>query len=131
MTIIKAIERADTQINNAIPAEEKLRWLSALDGQLYSEVISHYAGAPSTMPSYSYDGDMSTELMVPAPYDELYVDYLVMRIHLAHGDIDRYNAAAALYNNDLKAWQRQYNSTHSYVNGKNPDGTYWVYGLRF
>lgn len=132
MTIQQAIDRARLQADTELPDSELTRWLSLLDGQLYNEVVSHYAGNEGgEAPSYDEDTDPETELMVPAPYDDLYVYHLVMRIHLAHGDLDRYNAAAIMFNNCQKAWQRQYNNTHNYVNGKNQDGTYWVYGLRF
>lgn len=132
MKISEAIERALIQADTEAPASEMTRWLSSLDGQLFAEITTHYAGNEGeTRPSYDEETDPETELLIPAPYDEAYVWYLVMRIHLAHGDLDRYNAAALMYNSAQKAWARKYNETHTYVNGRNPDGSYYVYGLHF
>lgn len=132
MTISKAIDSARIRADTELPDSVLVGWLSALDGQLYNEVIAHYAGAEdTTRPAYDDETDPETDLMIPAPYDEVYVDYLVMRIHLDHGDLDRYNTAAVMFDRSQKAWMRQYNQTHTYVNGKREDGTYWVYGLKF
>lgn len=133
MTIQRAIETARAQASTELSNEILVGWLSRLDGQLWQEVCSHYAGnEDGTMPSYDEDTDLeATELLAAAPYDELYPTYLCMRIHLDHGDIDRYNNSADQYNLALKAWQRHYNANHRYVNGKDKNGRYWVYGLRF
>jgi len=41
---------------------------------------------------------------VPAAYDSLYVDYLVMEIDLNNADYERYNNDALLYAEKLKRW---------------------------
>lgn len=42
MTIAHAIARFDTLYPNVFPYAEKLRWLSALDGQIFQDIISAY-----------------------------------------------------------------------------------------
>ena len=86
MTILEAITRADLIRPNELDPAVKLRWLSTLDGQIHAELLASHAGAPE--PFRGYDGEtelQTTELLVPYPYDELYLRYLLMRIDLEHG----------------------------------------------
>ena len=47
---------------------------------------------PAPFSGYGPETELqSTSLLVPWPYDELYLRYLVMRIDLEHGELDRYN----------------------------------------
>ena len=110
---MEAILQADRLRPNEIPAAEKLRWLSALDGQLHLELLSAFTEAPA--PFSGYDGEtelQSTQLLVPWPYDELYPRYLVMRLDLEHGELDRYNNDAALFNRLCQRFAAHYNRVH-------------------
>jgi hypothetical protein len=115
MTIFQAMALGDRLRPNELDPALKLRWLSTLDGQIHAELIcGHEAtgngqetggeAAPGTgFPAAfrGYDGStelQSTQLLVAYPYDELYVVYLVMRIDLEHGELDRYNNSAARFN---------------------------------
>ena len=123
MTILEAVTRADQIRPNELDAAVKLRWLSTLDGQIHTELLSACADRPE--PFLGYDGETelrTTELLVPYPYDELYLHYLIMRIDLAHGELDRYNNEAAQFNRLWQSCAAAYNRNHR------PLG---VTGLRF
>ena len=51
--------------------------------------------------------------MIPFPYDELYPRYLAMRIDLEHGELERYNNDAALFNRLWQTTAAHYCRTHS------------------
>ena len=118
MTILEAITRADQLRPNDLSPAVKLRWLSTLDGQIHAELLlSHDAGDPMPpAPFRGYDGDtelQSTELLIPFPYDELYLRYLLMRIDLEYGELDRYNNEAAQFNRLWQSCAGQYCRTHT------------------
>ena len=67
------IERLDMLEPNDYAPEQKLRWLSALDGKIYREVIRTHEGG-NVWPGPYVRGD--EELIVPLPYGEdIYYHY--------------------------------------------------------
>lgn len=58
--------------------EEKLRWLSQVDGQWYREmVLTHEGAEETTFAPYTTDGDKSVALLIAPPYDEVYIPFSV------------------------------------------------------
>lgn len=113
MTILEAITRADLIRPNELEPAVKLRWLSTLDGQIDRELLGAHADASGSFRGYDGDTELSaTELLIPWPYDELYVRYLLMRIDLEHGELDRYNNEAAQFNRLWQSFAGQYCRTH-------------------
>jgi len=111
MTITQAIERADAATPNTYAASDKIRWLSALDGRIRKEIIDRHEGGTSA-PSAEYGEETDTVLLVPAPWDELYVHWLCAMIHYANGEIKRYNNALALFDESYAAFARNYTREH-------------------
>ena len=113
MTIAEAIKKARILRDTEIPDSTMVGWLSAHDGTVWEEVIRHYERPPDSRPSYGEAADReATELLIQAPWDELYPHYLAMLIDLAHQDIDRYNNEAMVYEQQRRAWANHYNKTH-------------------
>ena len=112
MKVIEAINRIDEIKPNTILQTEKIRWLSVLDGQIKKKIIDTHEGGEN-IKFNGYDNNSSeTELLVPFPYDELYVQYLESKIDYANGEMTRYNISATNYNasySDFEAW---YHKTH-------------------
>lgn len=110
MTIESAIDRLDALVYNRLGVEEKVAWLSELDGIIYREILStHLETAGKGFPGYHGGTPMSKALLVPAPYDRLYIPYLEMRLFDVLGEITRYNNAAQQYNTALLAYADQVN----------------------
>lgn len=99
MTIRQVIEQVDLLTANQIPMEQKVMWLSDLDGRVAGEV---YAGRETVrdipFSGYDADTDLETGLLIQAPYDEVYRWWLEMKIQDVNGEIVRYNNAAQKYN---------------------------------
>ena len=138
MTILRAIELADLARANEIEPELKLYWLSTIDGMVQRDVLDDNkpGGAPpdfrwsdvfgpigpaaepvtpeeADYAGYGPDTDInSTELLIKAPYDEIYPLYLEMRIDLENNEIERYNNDAKLFDEAWKRFAWQYNRTH-------------------
>ncbi len=112
MIIQEAIDRAQAIRSDDLPVETKVRWLSSLDGRLYREVIlQHEKPDVTEFVPYSPD-DTSGSLLVPFPYDELYVHYLLAKRDEAYGEADLYNNDASMFNEEESQWRREYHRTH-------------------
>lgn len=113
MTIMEAIYRADAQKPNVYPQEEKIRWLSALDGLVKKEIIdTHEGGESVAFKGYDNISDLNTELLIPAPYDEVYIHWIEMHVDYANAEFGKYNNSKAMYNTALLAYEKYYNRTH-------------------
>lgn len=114
MTLKKAIARFDTLYPNEIPYEQKLEWISELDGIVFEEIISLHEGAPPTaFTGYILATPGSTQLLVDFPYDKLYIEYLHAVTELVRGNVERYNNAVALAATSFDAFAAEYNRTHT------------------
>lgn len=113
MTILEAINRADTTKPNSYSRDEKIEWLSTLDGIIKKEIIdTHEGGEAIAFKGYTPDTSLDTVLLVPAPYDDIYVRWLESRIDYANGEYGKYNNSAMAYNSAFEAYSRYYNSIH-------------------
>lgn len=119
MTIMEAIYRADTQKPNVCSQEEKIRWLSALDGLVKKEIIdTHEGGEDVVFNGYNNLTDLNTVLLIPAPYDEVYIHWLEMHVDYANAEFGKYNNSRSLYNTAYLAYEKYYNRTHKPISKK-------------
>jgi hypothetical protein len=119
MTLMAAMHRADALKPNSYSNEEKIKWLSILDGLIKTKIIdTHEGGEDVVFNGYEDDSDLTTELLVPAPYDDIYIHWLTMQIDLTNGEYARYNNSAMVYNNSYHEFADYYNRTHMPL-GKN------------
>lgn len=113
MTIIEAINRVDELKPNSYTQIEKIRWLSKLDGSIKKNIIdTHEDGEDITFTGYNEDTATDTELLVKAPYDEVYLYWLESRIDYHNGEYGRYNNTVTTYNAAYSAFERFYNRAH-------------------
>ena len=102
MTIQEAISLTDSKKANMMTSDDKIRYLSELEGKLYNEIFKKHAGLTvQTCPVYTSTTSVSTELLVPAPYDMVYVYWLMCQIDVDNQEMDKYNNDRALFEN---AW---------------------------
>ncbi len=113
MTIIEAINKTDTLKSNTYSQEDKVEWLGRLDKIIKTQIIDTHQGR-ETVIFTGYDGntDLQTVLLVPAPYDEMYLRWLEAQINYANGEIDQYNAAITMFNTAYEGFEKYYNRTH-------------------
>ena len=113
MKIGKAMDQARELMAGGVSDEQLLRWLSALDGQVKSEIINTHEGGDQ-MPFMGYDEttDLEQELLIPWPYDNVYEHYLTAQMLFANGEMEEYNIVAERYNENYAAFAAYYNRTH-------------------
>ncbi|MBQ6065251.1 MAG: hypothetical protein IJK89_00380 [Clostridia bacterium] len=113
MTIAHAIARFDTLYPNVFPYAEKLRWLSALDGQIFQDIFSAYPeNVGMTFDGYEITTDKQTALLVPFPHDDIYIKYLTAQCDKINSDVARYVNSAAVFNAAYNEFAAHYNRTH-------------------
>lgn len=122
MTILEAITRADTLRPNICGRNQKVFWLSQLDGRIRERQQRH-EGQQQEFSGYDPATPPDTALLVEAPYDAMYVYWLMAQTDLASGEIEGYNSAIALFNTEFDAWARHYGRTYM----PRPAGTGFVF----
>lgn len=112
MTIMEAIYRIDEVKPNSYSQSEKIKWLSALDGIVKKDIIDTHEGGEEVVFEGYEDSDLNKELLVPAPYDDVYLRWLEARMDYANGEFSRYNNSITMYNTAYSAYANHYNRTH-------------------
>lgn len=110
MKLMEAITQADSLFPNPYSMEQKIRWLSELDGKIKSEIMErHEEGGTVPFAPYGTETEPDTELLAKFPYDGLYIRYLEMQIDYAQGETDRYNNSAAAFEDAYFEYAKNYN----------------------
>ena len=118
MTIMEAINRIDVVKPNSFKQTEKIRWLQTLDGIIKAEIIdTHEGGENITLGEYS-ENTLLQDLLVPAPYDDIYIKWLEAQIDYGMGEYNKYNNTITVYNKALADFERYYNRTHMPIGTK-------------
>ena len=112
MTIMEAINHVDAIKPNGYDMREKIKWLSTLDGIVKAEIIdTHKGGEEIAFVGYKEE-EIMKELLIPAPYDEVYIRWLEAQIDYANGEYGKYNNSITMYNSAYQAYAKYYNRTH-------------------
>lgn len=116
MKIIEAISRLDALKFNTYTQSDKVDWLSRLDSMVKNLIIDTHEGAEAvTFTGYDDSTSLDTELLVPAPYDEIYLRWLEAQIDYHNGEYDKYNNAIIMFNTTFEAYKSYYNGIHKPV----------------
>lgn len=87
--------------------EEGLEYNPHLD---MSRCSCGWDNGPKVPETFPEDGDM--ELLVKAPYDNLYDLYIMAQVDFHNRENDNYNDSVTLYEQARKEWQRRYHQEH-------------------
>lgn len=113
MTISEAINKIDSLKPNGYSQTDKISWLSLADGMIKNNIIdTHEGGEDVTFNGYNDDTPLDTELIVKAPYDELYISFLASKMDFFNGEFVRYNNNIVRFNDTMTAYGNHYNRTH-------------------
>ena len=116
MKIIEAINRLNALKFNTYTQDDKVQWLSRLDSMVKKQIIDTHEGAEAvSFSGYTADTPTDTFLLVPAPFDEVYLRWMEAQIDYHNGEYDKYNNAIIMFNTAFEAYQKHYNSAHKPV----------------
>ncbi|MBQ7834226.1 MAG: hypothetical protein IJ385_00420 [Ruminiclostridium sp.] len=103
MTVNFAIEQALKLHPDTIPDSIKCRWLSELDGKIMRETMHQDGFAP-----YRFPEDGERQLVVGAPYDNLYELYIIAMSDFFSGEMANYSASAVLFEQAYSEFRKNY-----------------------
>lgn len=109
MKISEAIQKVDALKPNNYSQEDKIKWLSTLDGIIKKEIIDTHEGASEVVFNGYDTSSLETELLVAAPYDDIYIKWLEAQIDYNNGEIGKYSNSMIMYNSAYSAFERHYN----------------------
>lgn len=113
MTLMEAISRVDSIKPNRYTQVEKIKWLSTIDGIVKAEIFdTHEGGESASFVGYDDIADLLRVLLVPEPYDEIYIRWLEAQIDYANGEYGKYNNSITMYNAAFDAYAKYYNRLH-------------------
>jgi hypothetical protein len=116
---MEALHRIDMLKPNSYSNPEKIKWLSILDGIIKTEIIdTHEGGEGVEFDGYDETVELTKELLVPAPYDDIYIHWLQTHIDYTNGEYGKYNNSMAMYNTSYVAYENHYNRTHMPISAK-------------
>ena len=119
MTIDGAIQKIDSLKPNNYTQSEKVNWLSNLDHIVKTEILDLYEGNDEkSFEGYDDNTPLTTELLVPAPYDDVYLYWLESRIDYYNAEYAKYNNSVTSFNTVYSSFGRYYNRTHMPIGTK-------------
>ena len=114
MTIMDAITRIDTLKPNRYEQIEKIKWLGTLDDRIKLEIIdTHEDSENIAYDGYSEESSLSTVLLAPSPYDELYLSWLEAQIDYWNGETKKYNNSIEMFNAAYAEYASHYHRAHT------------------
>lgn len=115
MTIQEVIARVDSLKPNVYSQDDKITWLSNLDLSVKIEVLDTHEGSEdyADFTGYGPDTDLTTELLVPAPYSEMYIFWLEAMIDAYNNEYDRYDASMSRFSAKYADFSNYWNRTHT------------------
>lgn len=124
MTVGECVARADALRPNAVSEAEKVRWVCELERQLIHEFYPRYQ--PEEKEETPEDGEPVKE-ETPAPlgrestlsgsgaFERMYTLYLMSQIDLAEQEMEAYSVDAALYQQAMDEFRKDWNRTHTHL----------------
>ena len=118
MTIIEAITNTDNLKRNSYSQKEKIAWLNKLDGMVKRLGLdTHDGGDSAAFTGYTEHTPLSTELLIPEPFTDVYQRWMEAQIDLANGEYGKYNASITLFDEAWEAYTNDYHRKHKPIGG--------------
>ena len=101
MKVREILVMVDQLRPNAYTDKEKIAMLNTIEGRVYTDIMSKADDGLNWTFIPFEEGQEERELVVPVPFTELYIFFLMSRIDFLNGDSGRYNDTMVLLQN---AW---------------------------
>ena len=103
MTVNIAIANAAELYPDTFSDMQKARWISELDGKISRETLHKNDFEP-----YDFPKDGNRELLVKAPYDNIYELYIIAMSQFHSGELASYGATAAVFGRAYEEFRKNY-----------------------
>lgn len=114
-TFSEIIKRVDQNKPNSFEVDEKLRWLTELNGKIAQEVMMMSVSGVRNLPRDKKA--LKCEALVGFPYDDLYDRYLEAMIDFHNGEYSNYQNSMEAYNSAYNTFLNWYLNTYDPVQG--------------
>lgn len=112
MTIAEVIQSIDVMKPNNYSEVDKIKWLSELDGTIKKEIMDTHEGESVIFEGYDGKTSLEMELLVKAPYDNIYLPWLESKIDYSNGEYAKYNNSVTVFNTNYTTFVNVYNREH-------------------
>lgn len=109
MKVCEAIEKVKERKPNAYDDNMLLDWLNEIEARVQRELMDT---PPEGIFSYDITRHMENELLLPKPYDVLYLNYIIAMIEFNQQEYEAYNNTSDLFNSQFADAQNYYNSKY-------------------
>lgn len=96
-TIQQIIDRVDDARPNAFTTEQKLAWISELDGKIALDVML-MSITEARMLEYAYPENLTSEPLVTYPHESIYDQWLGAKIDFENGEYTKYQNSMEQFN---------------------------------
>ncbi len=111
MTVNEALAKVKDRKPNAYSDESLNDFLNDCEAMVQRELL---LTVPEEIIQYAWPEDREKELILPRPYDELYVVYIIMKIQFIQEEF-------GAYNNSKLMFEALYQDTQAYYNKQDPN----------
>lgn len=124
MTAAQIIDRYNDERKSTIPDDRKLKYLEEIERQIVEEtVLTHEL--PEDLKdvdwgTYFDAWDMDAEMLVPPPWDQLYIHYLDMKAAWGQRETKNLNMATTLFNDAMISFNGWYNRNNRPLRKREP-----------
>lgn len=108
-TLQQALTRIDAICPNAWDDAAKIQWLNECEHMIQMRILD---AAPDQCVTYDADTERGTPLLVPAPFDRLYVYYVIAMCDYAAHETAHYADSMALFNAALDEYAKWHQRTN-------------------
>ena len=114
MTIQDALTAIGKNKPHSFENSALIGWLAELDGMVHKELILTHEHTHEQESFTPYTGTTSTTtvLLVPPPYDQIYLYWLASKIDYFNLEYDKYSNDQTLFNNSYLTYSDYYTRTH-------------------
>ena len=110
MKVMDIIDRVDLMEPNQYSPEQKLHWLSTLDGKLFEELYRQRCPEKEGLLPYETGQE---QMLIPQPYGEdIYYNYLQAMIAAENSETQRYNRRMTMFNSLMREYTNWVNRTN-------------------
>lgn len=109
VTIGEVIGTVDSMKPNSFDEKMKKKWLEQVELNIIEELVKACEHEELKEKDYT---ENETELVIPAPYDDVYRFYVEAQIDYANGEIEKYNNSMGMFNQAYQTMTGWYIRSH-------------------
>lgn len=114
MTIQEALDQLDEMKPNMMSRKLKVKYLTEIEQLIWAEIIMkhEHPAEIEVKPVYNEETDPGSVLLIPDPYSEVYVYWLMTKVDIQNQEDSRYAVDRAHFENSYDTMSDWYTREH-------------------